>query len=323
MSIAASLDWRNGAHPGDDSVDVVVGHLAEIDLARHRQLERAAVAADALRQRALDLRVAPRADARRLVRRDVAGNDLSERTLEYVSALAVPVDVVLRAVRPPRMAFHAVGDGGEIETALDGVTQRLLGDRLLAVGNELGVHFSFVDRWRDLIANRRYRLGVSGDCIEIAWGEDLVEGKRHLRRKRYPVRPHAFRERALDVGFAPAADPGLWIGRDVSPSHRVGLLVPDLRATREPLAQIEHATRARRVAAVTAHDRVDEIAAAVHQRLGRRGDSERGDCRRAQGKELEHDPSKSPTNNQRCGAAILKGPSCGQPGFPNHEWVVR
>src|SRR5262245_15841668 len=35
-SIAASLDWRNRSHPGDDCVDVVVGHLAEIDLARHR-----------------------------------------------------------------------------------------------------------------------------------------------------------------------------------------------------------------------------------------------------------------------------------------------
>ena len=64
---AASLDRRDGAHPGNDGVDVPVGHFAEIDLARHRQLERAAVAADTMRQRTLDLRVGPGADARRLV----------------------------------------------------------------------------------------------------------------------------------------------------------------------------------------------------------------------------------------------------------------
>ena len=40
----------DAAHPGDDGVDVVVGHLAEIDLARHRQLERPSVAADTLRK---------------------------------------------------------------------------------------------------------------------------------------------------------------------------------------------------------------------------------------------------------------------------------
>src|SRR5262245_37365131 len=91
---AALLDWRDGAHPGDDGLDVVVSQLAEIDLARHRQLERAAIAADALGERALDLRVGPGADARRFVGRDVAGRDLSVRTFEYVPALAVPVHVV-------------------------------------------------------------------------------------------------------------------------------------------------------------------------------------------------------------------------------------
>jgi hypothetical protein len=30
------FERRDGAHPGDDSVDVVVGHLAKIDLASHR-----------------------------------------------------------------------------------------------------------------------------------------------------------------------------------------------------------------------------------------------------------------------------------------------
>lgn len=50
------FDRRNGAHPSDDSVEILLSQLAEIALPGHRQLEHAAVAAVALGQRALELR---------------------------------------------------------------------------------------------------------------------------------------------------------------------------------------------------------------------------------------------------------------------------
>src|SRR5229473_510417 len=47
-SAIASFQRRDGPHPGDESVEIGVRHLGEIFLARHRRLELAAVAPDAL-----------------------------------------------------------------------------------------------------------------------------------------------------------------------------------------------------------------------------------------------------------------------------------
>src|SRR5262249_61869658 len=95
--------------------------LAEVDVARHRRLERAAVAADPLRQRALDLVVVPLADAGGRMRRDVRRARRAPRVLEFISSPAPPVHVVLRAVGSAGMTLHAVRDGGEVEATLDRV----------------------------------------------------------------------------------------------------------------------------------------------------------------------------------------------------------
>ena len=49
-----SFDWRNGTHPRNDGVEVLLGHLAEKGLPRHWRLEHAAVATDALGQHTLE-----------------------------------------------------------------------------------------------------------------------------------------------------------------------------------------------------------------------------------------------------------------------------
>src|SRR2546428_6693991 len=88
----------------------------------------------------LDLCVGPRANAGLRVRRDVGGHRRSPRAGEDVAALAEGVLVTLNAVWPSPVAFHAVGDRGEIEPPRDRIAQRLVRVRLHGAGNELGVH---------------------------------------------------------------------------------------------------------------------------------------------------------------------------------------
>ncbi len=147
--MSASLDRRDGPHPSHQRVEIVGRHLAVVDVPRHRQVERAAVAIDALGQRRLELGIGPGADALLPVRGDVARRHLAERTLENVAAFALPGLVVLRAVRTARMAFHAMRDGGEIETALERLVQVGVAERLRAAWNELGVRSRLIDRRRD------------------------------------------------------------------------------------------------------------------------------------------------------------------------------
>src|SRR5262249_10497162 len=85
----------------------------------HRRLELGAVLADALGDRALDLRIGPVADALGLARRDVARHRHAPRPLELKSALAEIADEILALLPERRVAFHAMRDGGEIEAALD------------------------------------------------------------------------------------------------------------------------------------------------------------------------------------------------------------
>src|SRR5262249_8957524 len=95
-----SLERRKRAEPGGDCVEVRRGHAAEVALRGHRLLERPAVARDAVRERALDVRVGPGADAGLRVRRDVGDYRRAPRTGENVATLAEAILVVRNAVRP-------------------------------------------------------------------------------------------------------------------------------------------------------------------------------------------------------------------------------
>src|SRR3981081_1903437 len=110
---------RHRAQIGHDSINVAVGHLGVIGKA-HRRLELGAVLADALGDGALDVRIAPIAEALLLARRDVARDRYAPRTLELAPTLADGIlEIDARSGRPERrVAFHAMADGREIEPAL-------------------------------------------------------------------------------------------------------------------------------------------------------------------------------------------------------------
>src|SRR5262245_38725724 len=106
---------------------------------------------------------------------------------EFVSALAPRIYIVLRAIGPPRMAFHAVRDGGKIEAALDWIAQFLFAHRLFRTGNELGMARRPIDRRLNLIAYWPDGTNISGHRVEVVRREHLVKGKRHLRRQWNPA----------------------------------------------------------------------------------------------------------------------------------------
>src|SRR3981189_2369105 len=74
------------------------GPFAEIDLARHRLLERSTITRDTMGQRALNFGITPAADPFRRMRCDVWNDCLPPRTCHFVTALAKPIRKILLAV---------------------------------------------------------------------------------------------------------------------------------------------------------------------------------------------------------------------------------
>src|SRR5665811_132011 len=96
----------------------VFGSQRGIVMEAHRRLELAAVLADPCRDGTLDLGVGPRPDALGLALGDVARHRHAPRSLELEVAGAEPGLELADALLHRRMAFHAVGDGGEVEAVL-------------------------------------------------------------------------------------------------------------------------------------------------------------------------------------------------------------
>src|SRR5262249_14847537 len=78
---------RQRAQPHDQRAEIVLSHFAEVDVARHRRLEGAAVAADSFDKCLLDLGIVPAADAFSWMRGDVGDLRNAPNILEFVSAL--------------------------------------------------------------------------------------------------------------------------------------------------------------------------------------------------------------------------------------------
>src|SRR6266852_6878855 len=167
------------------------------------------------------------------MRRNVANGYSSKWSPHFMATLAEPVDEVVSPVGTAGMTFHAMGDGREIKSALDRIAQRRIVERLLGAGNEFDVHRSFVDRRLDFIADRPDRTNIGDHRIKIARSQNLIEGKRHLRREGYAVEGHmvganAFGQSTLEFVCVPGTDPGGGVGRDVGALHQEGRLVPSL-----------------------------------------------------------------------------------------------
>src|SRR6266849_5566883 len=286
-----SFDRREGTEPGDDRVEIRIEHATEIRLTGQRLLERPPVARHAVREGSLDLRVGPRADAGPRVRGDVGGHRRSPWAFERVTALAEGIPVVRNAVRSSAVAFHAMGDRGAIEAPPGRIAERLFGERFFSAGNGLDVHRRLVDRRLHDVAHWRERAQVRDQRIEVTRRQYLVEREGHLRREPPAVRPDAVREGALDVTVAPRADPRLAIGRDIGTLDGVRRRVPGSRPAGEALLHDESARSPRRMAPVTGHDGIDEIAAALDWCLGGR-DTDRHEAR---GHAQDHEPGQHPT----------------------------
>src|ERR1700730_16694487 len=167
------------------------------------------------------------------MRRNVANCYSSKWPPHFMATLAKPIGEVVSAVGTAGMTFHAMGDGRQIKSARDRIVQRRLVKRLLSAGNEFDVHRSLVDRRLDLIADRPNRTNIGDHRIKIARGQNLIEGKRHLRRKRYAVEgrmvwANAFRQSTLQFVCVPGTDPGGGVGRDIRALHQEARLVPSL-----------------------------------------------------------------------------------------------
>src|ERR1700694_3624097 len=120
---SASLQRRNRAQIGDyiSQIGLFQPHIIGVG---HRRLERPPIAANAMRDRAPDFLIGPGADAGSRVRRDVGGGArrLPPRCpfarREHPAALAQSGPEIGNALRPSRMAFHAMADGDEIGSPL-------------------------------------------------------------------------------------------------------------------------------------------------------------------------------------------------------------
>ena len=74
------------------------GPFAEIDLARHRLLERTTITRDAMGQRALNFGITPAADPFRWMRGDVWNDCLPPGACHFVATLTKPIRKILLAI---------------------------------------------------------------------------------------------------------------------------------------------------------------------------------------------------------------------------------
>src|SRR5262245_55861148 len=128
----------------------------------------------------------------------------------------------------------------------------------------------------DLVLDRRDALEELRDRLEVGPGQVLLAGQRsldvlaHEAAGHVAVGPVAAGEVGHDLLLAPAADPGVLVGRDVR--RRLPFGPGSLRVAREQARVVDgHGERrARRVALAAMAYRAHEILAARHPRGGRR-----------------------------------------------------
>ena len=157
-------------------------------------------------------------------------------------------------------------DGDEIEAPLELVAKIGFGHGLLGPGKDLVGHRLLVDRAGHRIAHRRQGAQIRDDAVEIARSENPVETARHDRCEVVPRGARALLQRGLDLGIAPIADAGLAIRRNVGGRDIERGLVETQSSGERPI-ELRPIGPHRRMAVVTGHDGVDEIASTLERRL--------------------------------------------------------
>src|SRR6185312_7177289 len=274
---ATSVQWWNGAQIGDDVFYVCIPQ-SRIEGERHWRLQRVPVARNALPDGVTDFRFAPCADAGRSIGSDVGGGahlGAAWAQREGATALAESVRVIMRSARPGRMAFHAMADGDEIGAVLHWIAHRRPAEPGFHVRVGLAVNRQAIDGCRHFVAHRPDAAQVGDDCSEILRQQRLVEIGRHDRcqcnaGKLAVIGAHALDQGPLDLGLAPAADPGLDIGRDVRRSSEKGGRVEGEAAGEGLVGDDLAFAIARRMAVAAGHDGVDEIITVLDRGFGAR-----------------------------------------------------
>jgi hypothetical protein len=110
------------------------------------------------------------------------------------------------------------------------------------------------------------------DGFEIVRQQRLIEIGRHDGCERHAseaavVRAHTLDQRTLDLGVAPASDPGLAVGCDVRRGGDESRRIEGQAAGKCLLLDHPTVRVVRRVAIATDHDRIDEIFAAFGRRF--------------------------------------------------------
>jgi len=108
-----------------------------------------------------------------------------------------------------------MGDGDEIEPALDRIVEVGFGHGLLGTREYLVRSRLLVDRAAHLVVHRRHRAQISDDAVEVSRGQDLIKTAWHDSGKAVAGGPGAFLQRRLDLGVSPTADASVAIGRNV------------------------------------------------------------------------------------------------------------
>src|SRR5262249_47308772 len=133
---SASIRWASFlrghcAQIGHDGVEVV-RRDGRIIVVAHGRLEPAAVATDPLRNGPLDVVIGPGADTLLLARSDVARDRNAPRSREFKAAGPEAGGEIAPVGSHRRVTFHAVCNGGEVETFFDFIVHHRFGERLLA-----------------------------------------------------------------------------------------------------------------------------------------------------------------------------------------------
>src|SRR5262249_38884187 len=245
---------RHSSQIGYDSIDIISRHRRVVFIA-HRRLERAAVLADARRDGALDLLVAPVPNPLGLARCDVARDGDAPRAAEFKtsSAKAVPLPSTLlhRGV-----TLHAMRDCDEIKAFLDLVLHHVFGESLISARHHILDLRHLIDRVFDLVADGLERAQICNDGVEIGLRHDVIETCWHDHCDMHAIRPYAGTHDDFDFRIGPGSDARFLVLSNVWRRHLEGRLVPG-QASREALAGDSRWRTFRRMTIATGQDAID------------------------------------------------------------------
>ena len=233
--------------------------------------ELSSIRADDLDKGALDLIIAPSADALLGIGGDVAADDHPRRRLIGVGQFPASGEGMahVEGLPPARrgMAQHAIPEGREVAAVARLIVVRGFGD--LGDGWSVGRRQrDFVLGPRNRVVDRRKARQIGGDRRRVVVRQIAVDDNRHGRPDDRAVGPFSVTQGGDNFRLGPGADASLAIRRDVRADDMPEILI-ELGAAAQLLACRDVARSVpRRVAIAAGSNRGDEIGAAFNGCFG-------------------------------------------------------